>query len=241
MPFCPKCKNEYREGFTTCSECKCDLVDSLEDYELSEKEKKEAEYARERELFAQLISGESEIDESDEESEAEENKTAHKSVRTGVYIDSESKASENKSSGWTFLIVGLAGLVAMALIMAGIIPLSLNPNAKFLIYGVMIAMFALFVVIGVISMRNSTKFERDAKSEKSLFNEMMDYCKSSLSADTIDAIAKNSPIELTEEELYFRRFEVLKKNLSEKFLNLDEAFLDNFIDKAYSEIFGGEE
>lgn len=33
MPFCPKCKNEYRKGFTECHECKIPLVDSLEEAE----------------------------------------------------------------------------------------------------------------------------------------------------------------------------------------------------------------
>ena len=33
MPFCPKCKNEYRKGFTECHECKISLVDSLEEAE----------------------------------------------------------------------------------------------------------------------------------------------------------------------------------------------------------------
>lgn len=31
MPFCPKCKNEYRKGFTECHECKIPLVESLEE------------------------------------------------------------------------------------------------------------------------------------------------------------------------------------------------------------------
>ncbi len=31
MPWCPECKNEYVEGIKTCSDCKCDLVDDLED------------------------------------------------------------------------------------------------------------------------------------------------------------------------------------------------------------------
>ncbi len=31
MPFCPKCKNEYVKGIKTCSECKCELVESLDD------------------------------------------------------------------------------------------------------------------------------------------------------------------------------------------------------------------
>lgn len=29
MPWCPKCKNEYREGITTCSDCNVELVDDL--------------------------------------------------------------------------------------------------------------------------------------------------------------------------------------------------------------------
>ena len=31
MPWCPVCKNEYREGIERCAECKVTLVDSLEE------------------------------------------------------------------------------------------------------------------------------------------------------------------------------------------------------------------
>ena len=31
MPWCPKCKNEYKEGYTVCADCGSQLVDSLED------------------------------------------------------------------------------------------------------------------------------------------------------------------------------------------------------------------
>ena len=30
MSWCPKCKYEYREGFTTCRDCGCELVEVLE-------------------------------------------------------------------------------------------------------------------------------------------------------------------------------------------------------------------
>lgn len=30
MPWCPKCKTEYREGFYKCSDCNVSLVDELE-------------------------------------------------------------------------------------------------------------------------------------------------------------------------------------------------------------------
>ena len=31
MPWCPVCKNEYKEGYTHCSDCDVDLVNSLEE------------------------------------------------------------------------------------------------------------------------------------------------------------------------------------------------------------------
>jgi hypothetical protein len=31
MPFCPKCKYEYREGIKTCADCHSELVDTLDD------------------------------------------------------------------------------------------------------------------------------------------------------------------------------------------------------------------
>ncbi len=30
MPWCPRCRSEYRQGFKTCSDCNTDLVDQLE-------------------------------------------------------------------------------------------------------------------------------------------------------------------------------------------------------------------
>ena len=40
MPWCPKCKAEYREGFTECSTCKVPLMDTLpEENEVLEREK----------------------------------------------------------------------------------------------------------------------------------------------------------------------------------------------------------
>ena len=35
MPWCPKCRNEYREGFTVCADCGVELVDKLGEKEES--------------------------------------------------------------------------------------------------------------------------------------------------------------------------------------------------------------
>ena len=36
MPWCPKCKAEYREGFTECNTCHVPLVDELPAEEVSD-------------------------------------------------------------------------------------------------------------------------------------------------------------------------------------------------------------
>ena len=43
--------------------------------------------------------------------------------------------------------------------------------------------------------------------------------------------------DLNEEMKYFKRIEHMQKMIREKFLNLDEAYLEHFIDDIYPEIF----
>ena len=50
MPWCPNCKNEYREGVHTCVDCGVDLVD-----ELSQEEALVALYTLEKEEVAQKV------------------------------------------------------------------------------------------------------------------------------------------------------------------------------------------
>ena len=35
MAICPKCKLEYEDGITLCTDCNCPLTDKLPDFELS--------------------------------------------------------------------------------------------------------------------------------------------------------------------------------------------------------------
>ena len=38
MPWCPKCKTEYREGFRVCADCGGELVDEEQFREMEEKQ-----------------------------------------------------------------------------------------------------------------------------------------------------------------------------------------------------------
>jgi len=44
-------------------------------------------------------------------------------------------------------------------------------------------------------------------------------------------------VELTEEEKYYRRTERMRAAIDDKFMNLDEAFVDDFVDGYYQEMY----
>ena len=100
--------------------------------------------------------------------------------------------------------------------------------------GVMGALFILFIVMGFLSVKSYKKFDLKASEEDNLTKNLTTWCKENLTKELIDA-----DLEETEEELlYFVRTEKMKEIVAEKFMNLDAAFLDSFIDDIYPEIFG---
>lgn len=153
----------------------------------------------------------------------------------GVYKDSAQKAAEFKDSGYTLLGVGIAGLAAVILTAAGILPFKLG-GISYLTYGVMGVLFLIFVIVGIRSMRSAKAYKKEALTESNLKEEIVNWCRENLTAEVIDASLSMEG--LSEEEKYFRRTECIKEQISGKFINIEEGFLDNLIDGFYPEIFG---
>lgn len=157
------------------------------------------------------------------------------------YQSSEVKAADNRSSAYTLLAVGGAGFLVVLLVFFNVIPIYRNAGiTKYLVCGVMGAMFVLFIVFGFVSMRDSKLLLVKAKSENTLRSEMARWCQENLDSTAIDAeILEEGEIlsELTEEEKYYRRTEKMRATIDEKFMNLDEAFVENFVDGYYQEMY----
>ena len=235
MPWCPKCKNEYREGILQCAECKVPLVESLEEVGGSDEpegyEEKERELLTEEENLEELLEGEEE-EQTQEESPKER-------VHYHAYQNSADKAEDNRSSAYTLLLVGGVGLLVDVLVMMGVIPVYVNGGiSKYLVCGVMGAMFVLFLVFGGVSMKSSRILMVKAKSEDSLLSEITRWCEENLIAAKIDDQIGEQ--EVPEEQKYFSRVEKMKELIGDKFLNLDEAFLDHFVDDYYRKLFENE-
>jgi len=119
--------------------------------------------------------------------------------------------------------------------MAGVIPFRMS-NAP-LFYGVMSVMFLWFIISGFMSMKNAKVFDKKAESENTLRDAMLTWCKENITKETVDAELDESE-ELPEEMLYFKRAQIIKDKLNHQFMNLEQAFLDDFIDEEiYDKIF----
>lgn len=157
------------------------------------------------------------------------------------YRSSEAKAEDNRTSAYTLLLVGGIGFIAILLIFFDVIPLYRNAGiTKYLVCGVMGAMFVLFIVFGFVSMRDSKLLLVKAKSENSLLSEITRWCRENLDGTAIDEeiLEEGERMEdLTEEEKYYRRTEKIRAAIDDKFMNLDEAFVDNFVDGYYQEMY----
>ncbi len=232
MPWCPVCKNEYREGIERCAECKVALVESLEEETTDQKKMTLAEQERMARLQAMIAAEALRQEESGEEEEQEitEKKTYH------PYQNSATKAEDNRSSGYMLLFIGTVGFILVLLVFIGVIPLyQSGSTTKYLVCGVMGAMFVLFVVFGAVSMRNSKILLVKAKSEDSLLSELTKWCEGNLSAEQLDEGISED--EVGDEQKYFLRTDRMKSIINNKFMNLDEAFLEHFVDEYYQRLF----
>lgn len=228
MPWCPNCKSEYREGFTLCADCGAALVEWQPPADgeggSGETLPEEAEGPlKERGNSCAAAAG-------CEGTEQEREKASGGKISRGgpLYQDSSQKAAANRSSGWMLLAIGVLGLgmSVPGIAERGFLPL--GSGSYYLFYGVVSAVSLIFLVMGVVSIRNASVFAKAAESENSLRNTMLEWCGKALSAEEIDAQVKTDGI--PDEVLYFARTAYIKEKLQYQFVNLDENFLDQFVD-----------
>lgn len=224
MPWCPKCLDEYREGILVCADCGSELVDELPTTNEEEKTDDLLILEKAAEEF------ELEYDESEEETEEDGFYSS-----AGVYVNNEEKAEENRTSAYTLIVFGILGLVAIVLFFTGIIPVNMNNTSRYMISGVMGALFLLFFVMGIVSLRNFKILKEKAGKENNLTTTIKEWALAEMSKDSIDASFDFS--ETPEELKYFQRSQYIKDKIVNQYMNLDEAYINRLVEEIYPDIF----
>lgn len=212
--WCPKCKNEYVSGITTCADCGVDLVETLqtEDYASDFSEERQTETSSEQTC-----------------TDNEEKNTAP----LHAYVSKKAKAADLKSTAYTFTLVSIVGIIFLALFIMDVLPFETATHMKILTSIVMGIMFLIFLIIGIRSFMEIKTVSHAADAEEQLFAEVTEWFHNNFTKEDMERTSEN----LDENQRYFTRYEAMQRCILEKYPDLDEAFLDHIIETLYTELF----
>lgn len=254
MPWCPKCKEEYREGITVCAECGETLVESPDEGIVEEEDYGEA--AAREEADEETVTGTGEVNEEepadydwDEEKSAaekeediqdndiqdremadQEETSVLQGARSTTYVKKADEYKDLVSTGYTFVILSVLGLVYLALCQSGVIPISYNILALI----VLTAMFVIFIIIGISSFVKAKGIKEMIGSEEEQSESILSWLREHAAADRLKALRGE---EESEEEYYLNLTERLKEELKEAYPEAGDNYLEMLIEEYYSEVF----
>lgn len=282
MPWCPVCKNEYREGYTHCNDCDVDLVDSLEEgpraliagaeYDMNRmaellqskdvecfvrpgQRKDEFElYVTEEhaerataylQSYVQAMMQQQEKErraamgmdvDAEDGADTETPEEQQTPERAALYEDKNNKAEDAKSSAVALLLVGGLGLVFIVLLMLDYLPIHLFGLGKYLVSGIMAAMFLVFIAMGFSSIKTYKKYLGIAEEEQKNIEQIMELLAQHMSKEVIDTKLAGEPEEMP--QIYYSRLAVIKEFLEAHYGGLEPALLEKLADDWYEELYG---
>lgn len=155
-----------------------------------------------------------------------------------TYTKKSIKLEDARSSSWLFIAFGIIGLLAIAAVWLGIIPLSMALYMKVLYTIVLGALFLIFLILGIYYKKKIRILESETRKEERLSKEIITWITTEYPLNTLDDLI--SADTLPSEQLYFERYEKIASLIREKYQLQDENYLDYLVEKIY-QIYSPEE
>ncbi len=164
------------------------------------------------------------------ELEDEEANAMFSDLRTessSVYVKKKDKYSDLKFSGVSFIIFGILGFALLAANMMDYI--HLFNKFSTLVMGVV---FAVFIIIGIISLIKAGRLKNLVSEEERTTDEVLDWIEKNITDEWIATLVREDQ---TEEDNYFSAHEKMCSRVSEAFPYFSKTYLDQLMDDRYEE------
>ena len=132
------------------------------------------------------------------------------------------------------MLVSVFGVKELMLLATGVIPVHVSDYMNIMLCIVMGVMLLIFFVIGIVSLRQLKTLGTQAEKENDLSSEIISWFTSTYSAKDID---ESMDEEVFDQDLYFKRYEIMTRFLSKQYPDLEETFLDHLVEELYGNLF----
>ncbi|MCR5331860.1 MAG: hypothetical protein K6E62_11855 [Lachnospiraceae bacterium] len=150
-----------------------------------------------------------------------------------VYVTKSDESKDMFSTAITFLVFAATLLVFLVLNLTNVVTV-FNNTASIITMG---ALAVGCCLVGINAIKRSRKAEIASHDEEKLTASIKEWFKSNITDSTFKELEGS---ELSDEILYLKRAEIIRRNLNEAYPNLNDDYADALIDDFYDEYFSGE-
>lgn len=270
MPFCPKCKYEYKEGVKVCSDCGVELVDSLDDLKIAIFTREESTIDEAMDFLSKngvtgISKQESEKEglfdivapEADKDQIIRLLNVYYREIHTATEEEQElaERIASVRSKETTAYVdssvraenykSGAVALIGVGII--GVVALVLINAGVINVYFpettkmlINIVMGVVFVLFVILGISSMMNYKKLLNQANSE-DDLMDRINKWADFELdVNALNENVSDDDNDEIKFFNRTEALRLQLEDRFPDIDSSFEEHVIEELYDRIFGCE-
>lgn len=152
-----------------------------------------------------------------------------------IYIDSKEKYNDTRSTGISFTIVGVAGIILLVCLWLNVLPIQFDNINKILITSVMGCLFLVFLFIGIKSFASLKHISETGEKQSSLEKEITDWFIEEYKDQML--VQFDDSFEDDTQEIYFQRYNFIFDTIKEYYSDVNEELIDHISENIYNLIY----